>query len=362
MTDENKEIETEANVGLKKTTYILFLFFIVFCILFLYFLINLLGYKYDIYSFSSKYKNLDFNSYLSIGNMNISRGGHTSILLKNGNVVITGGGVGIELLDMKLGKFKIINKKLPKENFYPSNSIILNDTEILLPHLLLFDINTNKISKIDDNSDELSSFYYKINKDYILVLSKHRYESQDVVKKRFYNINTKSFEKINISFPDIIFPNESLKIININNDNIFAGVEKIDNESIYILGVEQINENKTIPKAYIYNTNKSDFVEINAPSMLRMQPKILKLSGGKLFIIAADQECTDNMTPEIYDSLTNQYRKGKTTQSMFFKYPMERNAPSIIELADKNILICGGNISASSATKLKKCLIYKMEK
>lgn len=63
------------------------------------------------------------------------------------------------------------------------------------------------------------------------------------------------------------------------------------------------------------------------------------------------------MIAEIFDPQTNQYNIGASYQSFYLRRT-DFCKPSILELANKDILICGGMTETAKSIQ-NKCIIYK---
>ncbi len=397
------------NKNIIKKKYIIFLLIFFFFLMILFILVNrmeiiksntnklVLDFNLkdnDSKSYKDRYNLTGNNNFFYAGKMNNKKASANMILLPNGNIVISGGyniqtNNSFEIFDPNTGFFKTII--LPAIFKYPRNTILLSNNEILINDAFVYNFLSNEFINIFnkyDYTNTSNSFWYSDNE--IIIIDNEEYYK--------YNIKTKTIETIPLSFPEIA----NKKFINMNKNNILIyGIKSVNNNSspyyitqMYLWDIKEnsfktinignissdisiikINDNEIIIFGQKYNeknnkillekkqitykldlnNNKINILK-NSNISRKSAPIALKLSNNKIFIIGGEDDTNKSlMTAELYDIKKNNYNLLNSYKSLYI--PANRmKIPSIIEMQNKDLLICGGVYESEIQDK---CIIYK---
>ena len=319
------------------------------------------------------------------------------ISLPNQNILIAGGNNGhlngiFEIFNIKTGIFK--EYKLPAKYSQPRNSLLLPNNNILINDSFIYDYNTNKyinIFKKKDYTNYSASFIYSQNEIFIL---------EDDKKSYLYNYTDNSLREIDIQFPPKLVGKNFIKMdndnivvygihtfnhqfgayfktdiylwniknnvftkLNINNISAGASIVKINNDEIIIFGEKFYNQSENNigekkQETYKLNIRTNVLTKLKNSIISRTNaPIVLKLSDNKIFLIGGENDKEKgNMIAELYNPLKDEYFKLSSITSLYIP-TRQFCKPALLELSNKDILICGG---VWESQVQDKCLIFKM--
>ena len=363
-------IETTGLIYLLKSIFIMFIVLIIsyfaFC-----------GYKE--YNFKKKYKQTFLNKFLYVGKMKNKRACASMVLLRNGNVIIAGGMTqkkinSFEMFFPKQGKFKEI--KLHAEFRLPRNSILISDKEVLINDSFVYNYETGKYINILNrkNLTNYSNSFW-IDKDVILIIDIINEKNKNINYYK-YNTKTKELNKFNITVPIPIY---NKKIIPLDNYNIFIyGESRIERESKYLYStvcfiwnikentykkyslknflsqanISKLNNSELVFIAknqndeivsFILNIHENKIVELPNFNINRKSvPLLITLSNNNFIVLGGESSEQRNiMTAEFFNKEKFEYFTLDSIRSLYIPaIPLWK--PSMVELQNKDILICGG--------------------
>lgn len=184
--------------------------------------------------------------------------------------------------------------------------------------------------------------FIKMDKNNVLLygLKYPKYSSTDIY---LWNTKQNKFKEIKTEKP-------------LSSNTTFV---KLNNKEVIIFGNSYPDKNA---EQLTYKINIETGKNIKLPNSLtnrKAAPVAILLSNGKIFLIGGESsETKGSMVAELFDPKTNRYNLLATYSSLYI--PARYNCkPSVIELANKDILICGG-ISQSYVSD--KCIMLKTEK
>ncbi len=406
--NENKNVELKFDLQLQNTVLILgvivlFCYYITFSILPI-----LVGQIKDIknkklfaktkkelqINYINRYKSAKTNDFFLAGYMNKRKCSLSMNLLPNNNIIISGGNNEklnsyFEIFNTENGLFK--EYKLPAVYSQPRNSLLLPNNNVLINDSFIYNYKNdsfiNIFNKKDFSKDSYStSFMYSENQ--ILI---NEYNNTYI-----YNIDTNKLQKIDIKFPKLFYKqfikmnqNEiviygkndrnskhagswtteiylwnikrnSFKKIALENTYTNATVVKLNNEELIVFGNSHLGGKEQFTEKININTKKSTKLP-NSIINRKNAPLAILLSNKKIFLMGGETSSSKGkMIAEIFDPQTNQYKIGASYQSFYLRRT-DFCKPSILELANKDILICGGMTETAKSIQ-NKCIILKMEK
>ena len=345
------------------------------------------------YNFKKKYKHTALNNFLYVGKMKNKRANASMVLLPNGNVVIAGGITqkninSFEIFFPVQGKFKEI--KLPAEFGFPRNSMLISDKEVLINDSFVYNYKTGKYINILNrkNLTNYSNSFW-IYKDVILIIDVIDEKNKNI-NYYTYNTKTKILNKFNLKIP---FTIHDKKIIPLDNYNLFiygdgrvkrgsknlystfcfiwnvkentykkynlnyilsqANIAKLNNSELIIIAK---NQNKYIV-SFILNIYQNNIVELPSFNVNRTSiPLLIALSNGNFIVIGGESsEQRNMMTAEFFDKEKFKYSTLDTIRSLYIP-AIPLGKPSMVELLNKDIFICGGIYESNIQDK---CYILK---
>jgi len=353
----------------------------------------------NIEEYCSKYNNAKINSFIDIGKMHNKSASLKLLLLNDNNVIISGGSTvqeinNFEIFNPQDGQYKIIT--LPAKFKQSRNSMIIDEDNILINDAFIYNYKTGKYTNIfnkDDYTNYSTSFLYSECEIFILEKDEKCY---------LYNFDNNSLKEVRIKFPfnlagknfikidkeNILvygtqvvknkpgayykthlylwnIKNNAFKQLNPNDISTGVSIVKLDNNEIIIFcekfyNQDENNIGKKEQETYKLNVKTNKLVKIkNSIIDRKSSPIATMLSNNKIFLIGGESN-TENgeMIAELYDIAENKYFKLSATMSTYIPAnPFLR--PAILELSNKDILLCGGVYESNIQDK---CLIYKMEK
>lgn len=341
-------------------------------------------------NYQKVYNDAALNQFFLAGFMNNKKCSLKMFQISNDKVLIAGGNNGclnryFEIFNTKTGKFQKF--ELPATYDWERNSLLLNNNEILLNDSFVYNFQNNSLVNVfgdrkDFTQDKYSSsFQYSDNE--ILIKENN--------KTYIYNTDTKELKNIFVKFPNLGF----VKFMRMDDNNVLLYGLKAPNFSttdIYLWNTKQnsfkkikteklLSRNTTFVKLndkeviifgnshpykntelLTYKINIETGKNIKLPNSLtsrKSAPVAILLSNEKIFLIGGESSKTKGlMVAELFDPKTNRYNHLATYRSLYI--PARYNClPAVIELNNKDILICGGIYESKVSDN---CIMLKMGK
>ncbi len=350
--------------------------------------------KWDKIKYQKKYQKVyndtTLNQFFLAGFMNDKKCSLKMFQISADKILIVGGNNGclnryFEIFNTQNGNFQ--KSKLPAKYDWERNSLLLNNNEILLNDSFIYNFQNNSFNNIFGDKKDFSKDKYS---------SSFQYSNNEILIKEddktyIYNTDTKELKNISVKFPNLGLVN----FIRMNDNNVLLyGLKypKFSTTDIYLWNTKQnsfkkiktkkpLSSNTTFVKlnnkeviifgnsypdrnteqlTYKINIETGKNIELpNSLTSRKSAPVAILLSNGKIFLIGGEtSETKGSMVAELFDPKTNKYNHLATYSSLYI--PARYNCkPSVIELNNKNILICGGIYESHVSDK---CIILKMEK
>ena len=294
---------------------------------------------------SSEIYNPNHNKFNKTANLNIPRARHAAVLLKNGNVLVTGGNTEIDgkYKSLKSAEIYDVNSnqfiRIPDMNYEMTyhNMFLLEDGNVLVVSnpwkIEIYDSKKSEFKKLEgisiENRDEIYNFLLlSENKLFMYprtyIPEKTPLVMLNLVDLSFTELKIHLFEKVN-SFYNIAKISEnkllvtggnknqlSSKIININNMEVSKNLNlsqkrynhisiKLDDNNILLLGGESgvADTLEDLKTTDLYNSNKNKFIKFKNMNYKRSTCRYLKLSNGNYLIYGGSSVLGKNQSPEI---------------------------------------------------------------
>jgi len=353
----------------------------------------------SIKNYKNSYLTTPDNTFFVAGRMHKKSTSLKLLLLDDGNVVISGGDTREEINDFEIfdpsnGQYKIIT--LPSKFKQPRNSIILNENNILINDSFIYNYKTGDYVNIfnkDDYTNYSTSFIYSPYEIFIL---------EKDTKCYIYDFKNNLLKKVEIKFPFKLAGKTFIKMDNdnvviygihgfkdkpgayfttdlylwnlkhnvftqLNSDGIsdLASIVKLNNDEVIIFGEKFYNQDENNigekkQETYKLNVKTNKLVKLKNSIIERTSsPIAIALSNNKVFLIGGESyKEKGKMTAELYNIAEDKYFKLASTSSTYIPANPFRKL-ALLELSNKDILLCGG---VQEGIIQDKCLIYKMEK
>ena len=232
-----------------------------------------------------------FNSstyeFVNINNMNYNTGGHNTVLLKNGNVLILHSfdtcvdadkccpdvdKLYYEIYNPNENNFALTKNTFPPAGIagYPINYFTLDNSNILIfttDKRYIYNVSSNTFEEYEDNIPQSWLFVQLDSKRY-LTIGPSKNSSVGYV----YNIETKEKKYVNNEINYTWKLGTKPQILRLNDGNVL------------ILGINIDAKNRKKYSAYIYDKEKNLFIEIQPPPYPVYNAGIVQANNGDIII------------------------------------------------------------------------------
>lgn len=252
---------------------------------------------------SAEIYNPETNKFTLIGNMNVPRWSHASVLLNNGKVLITGGRYSeqwkasktlksAEIYDPKTNKFTLINDMNFERDSH--SMTLLNDNKVLIiedsfysktpseifdPMTVKFKViqETNTYNPIlTEDGNEVYGYRSSLDKNTLLVIgTDYKDNNAKGISIKTYNTSTKKLSVINY-LNDL--PVEDFGVIKLKNGKFLI----VGGSKLFPAIIGMYNKNYKTARIYDAKTNK--IIRINNLKMARSMPDLILLKNGDVLI------------------------------------------------------------------------------
>jgi hypothetical protein len=267
------------------------------------------------------------NVFINTRNMNIARAEHQAVLLKDGRVLILGGGKGLnaEIYNPEKRKFTLIEGPKKLSLYFSMTGLDNGKVLIVGPFKTvdLFDPEANTFSEGSILNYPRHQHTATLLKDgRVLIAGGRVFNSNKLVDTpEIFNPKTNKFE----IGPKMNFPRYEHNAILLNNGNVLI--------------VGGGNNTGAIDIAELFDSKNNKFIKLQKANYERFKPQLIKLNDNKVLIIGGFSADRWDEMIEIFDPKANQ----------FSKFILNELVPP----TSKALLLKNGNILFTAGSKRK---------